>query len=122
MDKEYLKEIKEILKKGKRELISKNRNKNLTDNPIFIKYFDLYSELSDLCLKKNAKINLNIWDDFIQALETAEQFNNIALTKINDKIINNLKERYKDFAENIFYTNVRKGKRKINYENTRGDY
>jgi len=122
VDKEYLKEIKEILKKGKRELISKNRNKNLTDNPIFIKYFDLYSELSDLCLKKNAKINLNIWDDFIQALETAEQFNNIALTKINDKIINNLKERYKDFAENIFYTNVRKGKRKINYENTRGDY
>ena len=76
VEKGYLNEIEEILKikkqkKGERDFIGKECNRNYEDNPIFNKYFELYLELSELCDKKNAKINLKYWNDFIQALETS---------------------------------------------------
>jgi hypothetical protein len=39
VDKEYFKEITEMLRKGKKDLISTNYNRNLEDNTIFNKYF-----------------------------------------------------------------------------------
>lgn len=108
----YLNEIKELLKKEKINMKGKKSNRNLEDNPIFNKYFDIYLELSNLCEKKNVKINLSIWDDFIQELENSEKFNHIELRKINEKIITNVKERYKEFGESNYYKEVAVGKRK----------
>jgi hypothetical protein len=53
VDREYFKELEEILRKWKKDFSSTNYNINLEDNPIFNKYFDLYVELSEL--KKECK-------------------------------------------------------------------
>ena len=47
VDKEYLEEITELLKKEKINFIGKKCNRNYEDNPIFNKYFELYLELSE---------------------------------------------------------------------------
>lgn len=103
LDSEYLKELEEILRKGKKDFSSKNSNINLEDNPIFNKYFDLYLELSEPIKKKNSKINLSIWNDFIQLFETSEKFKHDELTKITENIINKLKQEYIRISDENFY-------------------
>ena len=115
VDKKYFNEIEELLRIQKDVVkrtggiesldigIEYNRKSAESPNPIFNKYFDLYLELSELCDKKNAKINLIYWVDFIKALETSEQINNIELKKINEQTIKKVKEGFKHLAENIFY-------------------
>jgi hypothetical protein len=64
--------------------------------------------------RKIENLILIIWIDLFNALETAEKFNHIELTKINEKIIKIVKENYKDLAEsnNSNDVIVRKRKRK----------
>jgi hypothetical protein len=111
VDSEYFKELEEILRKWKKDFSSTNYNRNLEDNPIFNKHFDLYIELSEVIKKKNAKINLSIWNDFIKLLETSEKFKHAELTKINEKIINILKQEYKRISEEILYKEYPKRKK-----------
>ena len=103
VDSEYFKELEEILRKRKKDFISTNYKINLEDNPIFNKHFYLYVELSNIIEKKNAKINLSIWYDFIQLFETSEKFKHPELTKLNEKLINNLKQEYQIISDEILY-------------------
>lgn len=112
VDSEYFKELKEILIKWRKDFSSTNYNRNLEDNPIFNKHLDLYIELSEVIKKKNAKINLSIWNDFIQLFETSEKFKHAELKKINAKIINNLKQEYKRISDEILYKEYPKRKKK----------
>ena len=120
VNKEYFKELEEILLKWKKDISSSiNYNINLEDNPIFNKYFYLYVELSELIKKKNAKINLNIWNDFILLLDSSEKFKHAELKKINEKIINTLKQEYKRIDDEIWYKEYpQRKKRKRNSEDS----
>ena len=120
VDSEYFKELKEILIKWKKDFSSTNYKRNLDDNPIFNKHFDLYIELSELIKKKNAKINLSIWNDFIQLFETSEKFKHAELTNINEKFRQIIKKEYKRISEEILYKEYPKrikSKRKGKEEN-----
>ena len=118
VDREYFKKLEKILRTWKKDFKKIDQKRKLKDNPIFDKYFDVFIELSEIIQKKNANINLSIWNDFIQLFETSEKFNLAELTKINDKILDKLKLEYKDISEKDFFKEHIKRKKRNSGDTT----
>ena len=105
----YFKEIKKILRydiKHKKYNVKEDMNKWKEDNPIFNKYFDLYLEISTFYEKRKGTINLKYWNEFINSLNSSDQFNDSKLNLISINIINNIKKEYKNLAENDKFNEV----------------
>ena len=105
----YFKEIKNILKyesKSTKSKQKKDMDKWNEDNPIFNKYFDLYLEISKFYEKRKGRIKLKYWNEFINSLNSFDQFNDSKLNNISIKIINKIKTEYKDLVENEQFKEV----------------